>query len=203
VSLDFNPENRTTWLEAINAVLLKTGRPTLASAPTDGVALDPEADAVRNHLDRVTREVLSSGWNFNTVRRTLTVTAGEIVLDDDILEFDPGHPNIAAVNDKLLKKDTDLADDFSESIEGWAIIAHDLADCPEVMRQYIIARTAVEIASSHFAENEFLPRLQLEEARARGRLWSSGHRTRNRGLKSNYDVARHLGLPFRRSAYYK
>lgn len=198
MSLDFNPENRTTWLEAINAVLIKTGRDPITSAPDDGQQEDPEVDAVRNHLDRVTREVLSKGWHFNTVKRTLDVSSGEIALDDDMIEFDPDDNDLATLNDKLHNRTTDEADAFTNGITGWAIIAHDLVDCPEVFRQYIYCRTATELAHSQFAETEFVNRLIEQEARALGRLLSSERRTRKAGLRSNREVYRTAGYRHRR-----
>lgn len=202
MSLDFNPENRTTWKEAIDAVLIKLGREPLTTTPSDGVALDPEADAVRNHLDRVTREVLMKGWHFNTVKRTLAVAGGEINLDADILEFDPDDPDIAVIDDQLYNVKTDTSDEFDGDVTGWAIIAHDLIDCPEAVRQYIYSRAAVELASSQFAETDFLPRLQEQETRALARLLSSERRVRNKGLRSNSEIARRVGYRWRRLRYH-
>lgn len=197
MSLDFNPENRTTWLEAINAVLIKCGREPLTSAPSDGVALDPEADAVRNHLDRVTRELCAEGWHFNTVRRTLTPSSGIVTLDADMLEFNAEDSNIAVVNNQLRRKDTDVNNDFTSDVKGAAIIGHDLVDCPEAFIRYVIAKTAMELASSQFAETEFVPRLQLEEVRARGRWFAADQRTSNTGLQNNPDIWRRYGGRFR------
>ena len=192
---DFTPTQRTTDLEAVNAVLIALGREPLASLPSFGA--DALSDAVVNHLDNETRKVLKRGWHFNTEKKTYSPSSGTVTIDAVDLEFDAGDNNIAQVGAVLMHMDTGLTDDFTSDVTGWSVVARDFSDCPEVFRQYIIARAASAMAQSYAAEVEFIRRIEIEEAKAKRDLQSFERRTRNSGLLNQGDIHRRVGYRWR------
>lgn len=167
----------TTELEAVNALLEHIGEAPV-SALTD-LALD--AAKAQNTLNRVSREIQSKGWHFNTTYRKLTRDGNnEFVLPANTLYVDSVRNSydldVTMRGGKLFdrrpfKNSTQFPD--YEEIEVKLVELLAFSDLPEAARQFIYIRAARQFQEfqlgaqsvSQFSEDdEYMARANVIDA---------------------------------------
>lgn len=137
------PVSATTQLQAVNTMLSGIGSAPVASLPSTR----PDAVIASTILDEATREVLSSGWHFNT--ETITVTPD---VNDEILvsatwakvdlndpSFYKGDYDIVVRNGKLYNTITNSST-FTTTMKVEVVLFQDFESIPEVARRYIMIK---------------------------------------------------------------
>lgn len=142
----------TTELEAVNALLENIGEAPVSSL--EDLALD--ASHARNTLHRVSREVQTKGWHWNTSVRKLTRDSNkEFLLPSNTARVDTVGPSqlidVVMRGGKLYdRRDYKNTTVFEESeIHVEIVQVLDFEDLPESARQYIYIRAARIFQEQH------------------------------------------------------
>lgn len=135
-------------LRAVNRIFNKCGIGSVSALDTGGASLASEAERL---IDSVAMEVQAEGWHFNIRTNVevepdgsdnIVVPSGTIAMDTDAASI---HIDTAQVGDKLYNKD-DNTDEFASSVYTEQTLAYSFGCIPFAIKNYIVARAAVEFA---------------------------------------------------------
>lgn len=132
-------------LNAINLMLAAAGESKVSTLISDG---ENDTEVAQQVLDESIVEVLTDGWDFNTVKKTIgPTTQGQIVITDNYLRVDGEDANyrdrLSVRSNKLYNLDDDT-DVFTDSVT--IVVTQNLEwdDIPSAVRYYI-ARYAARV----------------------------------------------------------
>lgn len=135
-------------LQAVNRIFNKCGIGSVSALDTGGASLASEAERL---IDSVSMEVQAEGWHFN-IRTNVEVApdgSDNIVVPSGTIAMDTDGESVnidtAQVGDKLYNKD-DNTDEFSSSVYTEQTLAYSFGCIPFALKNYIVARAAVEFA---------------------------------------------------------
>jgi len=197
---------RPTKLDAVNEMLL-----SIAQAPITSLS-DPEnlnGSVASSVLDRVKTEILSCGYWFNTVRRTLTPdVSGYIPVASDFLQIvkdktsSIDQPMIAIRGDRLYNMDDDT-DVFTLAYEALLSIDLDFEDLPPTFQRWVIDKATVELYRAVRGSGSVSQELISREMESKAMAIAEDTRQNKRNLfHSNYEAAAIAGRRFNPIARY-
>lgn len=137
--------HRTTELDAVNTMLATIGEAPVSTL--DG-ALHVDAVGARITITRITKQVQSEGWYFNTEHNyQLTPnTDGEINLPDNIISVDI--EPLSGKNIDVITRGRKLYDlknhtyTFTETLKATVVLTLPFEELPETAKEYVICRAA-------------------------------------------------------------
>lgn len=183
-----------TELEAVNEMLSVIGESPVSTLDSDGFV---DAVIARGILTRVSREVQTRGWNFNTIPEyTLTPDSnGELKLPLNILKLDQHHAYDGRVDCvqrglKVFDKKS-LSFVFDEPVKFEVVQFLDFDELPEYAKTYITIRAARIFQTRSVGSETSQGLTQEEELRAHVEALSAdGDVSDFTMLSGNYDVGR-------------
>lgn len=191
-----NNNSRTSKLDAVNTMLFAIGE-----SPVNTLEGGTVVDAVTavQTLDRVTREILTEGWAFNTEKRfplmRQAFSPQVIFVPDRALECDPSDKNLQIVvrGNRLY----DLANHTFEfpktpKIECDIVWYLDFEELPETARRYITVRATRMFQDGAVGSETIHTFTDRDEAQARAIFRKSNSRVADLNLLRNPSVARIL-----------
>lgn len=132
-------------LNAVNLMLAAAGESKVSTLISDG---ENDTEVAQQILDESIIEVLTDGWDFNTVKKTVSpTTQGNIIITDNYLRVDGEDANyrdrLSVRSNHLYNLDDDT-DVFTGSVT--IVVTQNLAweDIPSAVRYYI-ARYAARV----------------------------------------------------------
>ena len=167
------PISTDTELSAVNSILGSIGQSPITSLT--GTALqNPEISFIKNLLDKVNRDVQTSGWHFNTqhrVKQSPDAQGNYVVPQNSILyDISDGQidrdTDVTKINGKLydLVHQTDV---FTKDYYFDIITLYNFEDVPPAIQRYIIARASMRAATQLVSNADLVKLLQLEEEQAK------------------------------------
>jgi hypothetical protein len=182
----------TTELEAVNELLAVIGESPVSTLSNDGFV---DAVIAKDVLRKVSREVQSRGWSFNTLKNyPLAVDgSGQINLPANTLQYDQSTKHDWQFD--TIQRGTRVFDKktfsyiFTDGLEATLVQFIDFEELPEPARQYITIRAA-RIFQTRMMGSETISGLtQEEEGRALVELTShDGDVNDYTMLSGHYDV---------------
>jgi hypothetical protein len=181
----------TTKLEAVNTMLSTIGESPVNSL-TSGLV---DAEMAETILNSVSREVQSSGWNFNREYNfTITPTAqGEIVLPNAVLRADA---TLTPDSMDLVQRGTKMYDKakhtylINEAVKCDVIVELPFDELPEVAKRFIIVRAARIFQDRVVGSDTLHGFNERDEAQALYELKEFETETEDFSIFESYDVYR-------------
>lgn len=182
----------TTELEAVNELLAVIGESPVSTLSNDGFV---DAVIAKDVLHKVSREVQTRGWSFNTFKEYPLALdgSGQINLPANTLQYDQSHKHDWKFD--TIQRGTRVFDKktfsyiFEEGLDATLVLFVDFEELPEPARQYITIRAA-RIFQRRMVGSETVEGLtQEEEVRALVELTShDGDVNDYTMLSGHYDV---------------
>lgn len=133
----------TTEIEAVNSILATIGEAPVSSIDPDA---SPDLALAYSTLQEVTREVLVSGWSFNSDRQVEYSPAvdGTITIPSNVVFLRPSTLNtgVYTVRSGLLYSMTRRSDQFESSVLLDQIVLLPFTDLPESCRRFITVKAS-------------------------------------------------------------
>lgn len=176
----------TTELEAVNTMLLNIGSDSISSLLDDK---DADVSAALHTLHRVSRQVQTSGWDFNTEVDYLlsySLNSGEIRFPRNALSFDVKHRAVDKRN--LVMRGNRLYDrknhtyQFSNNVTVDLIVFLDFEELPPSARDYISLRASREFQNDVSPTDDGERDASIEELRAYAQF------TRDHGRNGRFNI---------------
>ena len=134
------PPTRTSRLDAVNTILRSAGETPVANLSDEAGV---ESVIAEQMLDDVDREVQSSGWSWNRIKKTLTRdTSDNIPVSDNIIRLDGPEGSRYSVRGGNLFDLVDAVSEFTSDVELTVVELLDWNDLPEQARRYITVKAA-------------------------------------------------------------
>jgi hypothetical protein len=169
-------------------VLWSIGETPVNSLAVEGIRDVALAELV---LDRVTREVLSKGWDFNTDSEWEIVPDANdnLLVPANALRLDPTLKYLNYVerdNDgtRMMWDKENHTWDFDETVKFNIVWAFDFDECPETARNYIATRAARLFQAGAMGDELIYKFTEVHEAHARAEFRRAHALTRDANLLS-------------------
>jgi hypothetical protein len=185
-------------LGAVNLMLSASGETKVSTLVDDGIN---DTDVAQQVLDEIIIEVLSDGWYFNTVKKTLSPdTTGRIAISDNYLRVEGGgndYRRQLTVRDKYLYDLDNDTDQFTLPVELRVITNLDFTNIPSAMRFYI-ARAAARVYQAQTKadpdtdqilfqqEIRAMERARKDNTKAGNKSWIHDSRSTTRMISERY-----------------
>ena len=149
-------------VDAVNLILSAIG-----GAPIDTIDdnNDVDVDNILRLMDRVSRAIQMSGWDFNTYSQfTLQPDAlsKRVLWDDSIIKYKVSNGNTIVKRGDYAYDMTNNTFEFDSAIVLKAIVAVDFEELPQAFRDYVAAKTAVQFQSRYMGDDSVSQDLMLE-----------------------------------------
>tara|TARA_R110000824_G_scaffold318033_1_gene505140 strand:- start:479 stop:1084 length:606 start_codon:yes stop_codon:yes gene_type:complete len=184
----------TTKLEAINTMMSVIGEAPVNTL--DATSQTSDVIMAQKILDEVSREVQSSGWNFNREYEVSLgpTTSNEIVLSENVARVDvePAHAGSKLYiqrGQKIYNK-SDKTFTITDALKCTVTYLLDWTDVPQAARQYIMIRAARKFQDRVVGSGKHHDFNQMDEYQALITLREAESDGGDFTIFDNYDVYR-------------
>lgn len=185
---------RTDTLEAVNTMLTMLGEREVSALPSDDatVATILPADIAEKTLHRISREVQSEGYEFNT-EKEIEITAdgsGFLNIDSDVIKVDATDTtkNYVFRDDKIYNaEDNTFVFTVGEVVEVDQIVMLAFEKLPETARRYITIKAARIMMLEFLRDSQLYQLTAKQELDAKLAFDNEEWQTGEHSMFHNYD----------------
>ena len=186
------PSN-TTKLESVNTMLA-----TIGEAPVNSITgtLPLDASLAKTTLDEILREVLASGWHFNTfydytlsldINSKIPLASNILRVDLDVNKYAPTTYDVVKQGDFLYNKKENTFT-FDKDLDAVVVIHLEFEDLPENARRYITVRAGRIFQDRSIGGTDAHGFTIRDEAAALAVLRDEESQTGDHSIFNNYDT---------------